>query len=63
MFEVPHPAGSRRLSALPLLSQLVGTQFRPGVPTLRTLCTEKRLVNAHPYYCMSQKRTLVLLVE
>lgn len=63
MFEVPHPAGPRRLSALPLLSPLVGTQFRTRVPTLRAFCTEKRLVNAHQYNCMSQKRTLVLLVE
>ena len=37
VFEVPHPAGPRRLSALRLLSPLVGTQFRAGKPALRAL--------------------------
>ena len=37
VFEVPHPAGPRRLSALCLLSPLVGTQLRAGIPALRAL--------------------------
>ena len=34
MFEVPHPAGSCRLSALGLLSPLVRTQLRSGIAAL-----------------------------
>lgn len=37
MFEVSHPAGSRGLSALGLLSPLVGTQLRSGIAALRAV--------------------------
>jgi hypothetical protein len=63
VFEVPHPAGPRRLSALRLLSPLVGTQFRTWVPTLRAFYTETKPRERLSYYYMSRKRTLVLLVE
>jgi len=37
MFEVPHPASSCGLSALGLLSPLVGTQLRTGIAALRAV--------------------------
>jgi len=54
MFEVPHPAGAGRLTALCLLSPLVGAQFRAGVPALRTLLVllVERTIAAAATECM-----------